>query len=151
MNRSKTLSLLVVLAVGFSITLWFAARVHTPSASGAFQSNGESSALSTTLTACYGFAVTLFGVLLGAIYRRLVKLRGEGVEAIGPLAMVKTVLVSIDFQIGIVGAPIIYGLLWQSLADVSLVGLSVIALQNGFTAHAILDQFTSAKPPNSET
>lgn len=33
-----------------------------------------------------------------------------------------------------------------SLAHISLAGLSVIALQNGFTSHAILDQFVSNKP-----
>lgn len=150
MSRRKTLTLVAVLAVGFAITLWFAARVNTPSASGAFQSSGEASPLSTALSAGYGFAITLFGVLLGAAYRRLVKLRGEGVETIGALTMIKTVLTSVDFQIGIVGAPIIYGLLWQSLADVSLVGLTVIALQNGFASHAILDQFTTTKPARPE-
>ncbi len=148
MKKWWTLSLVAVLITGFLITFWFAGRVHTPSASGAFQSNGGSRPLSVALSAGYGFAMTLFGVLLGATYRRLIKLRSDGVDAISPLRLLKTVFASVDFQIGLVGAPIIYGLLWQSLADVSLVGLTVIALQNGFTAHAILDQFTTQKPQN---
>ena len=57
------------------------------------------------------------------------------------------VFTSVDFYIGLVGAPIVYGLLWQSLVDISLAGLSIIALQNGFTSHAVLDQFVSSKPP----
>ena len=148
MKKWWALSLLAVLIAGFMITLWFAGRVHTPSASGAFQSaDGRSSPSSIALAAGYGFAMTLFGVLLGAAYRRLIKLRADSVDATNLLSLLKSVVASVDFQIGLVGAPIIYGFLWQSLADVSLAGLTVIALQNGFASHAILEQFAMPKSP----
>jgi hypothetical protein len=72
--------------------------------------------------------------------------RTAGVDKVGARPLLRDVFSSVDFYIGLVGAPIVYGLLWRSLADISLAGLSVIALQNGFTSHAILDQFVSNKP-----
>lgn len=97
-------------------------------------------------TAGYGFCLTLIGVAPGATYRRLITLRSAGVDKISFGKLIADVFCSVDFYVGIVGAPIVYGLLWQSLNDISLAGLSIIALQNGFTSHAILDQFVSSKP-----
>jgi hypothetical protein len=87
MKKWWVFSLIAVLLAGFMITLWFAGRVHTPSASGAFQSADGSSPSSIALTAGYGFAMTLFGVLLGAAYRRLIKLRTDGVDTINLLSL----------------------------------------------------------------
>jgi hypothetical protein len=131
---------------GLAITVWFVSRSEVPGGSGAFQSATTSKWTSTLLTAAYGFGLTLAGVALGATYRRLIKLRTAGVEKIGIRQLLGDVFTSVDFYTGLVGAPIVYGLLWQSLADISLAGLSVIALQNGFSSHAILDQFVSSKP-----
>ena len=132
--------------LGLAITIWFVSRSDLPGGSGAFQSATNSKWASTLLTAAYGFGLTLTGVALGAIYRRLIKLRTAGVEKIGIGQLLSDVLGSVDFYIGLVGAPIVYGLLWQSLADISFAGLTIIALQNGFTSHAILDQFVSGRP-----
>jgi hypothetical protein len=143
----------VVVLIGFAITAWFVARSDVPGASGAFQSAGGHGWKGTALTAAYGFAVTLLGVALGAAYRRLIKLRASGVEKIAPRELLGDVLTSVDFQIGLVGAPVVFGLLWQALSDISLAGLSVIALQNGFASHAILEQIVADKtsPRSSAT
>jgi hypothetical protein len=146
MKLIRIFSLIGVLLVGFAITVWFVHHSDVPSASGAFQSSGEASWQSVALTAAYGFAVTLVGVALGAAYRRLVKLRTAGTDKIAPLKLTGDVITSVDFQIGLVGAPIVYGLLWQSISDIHLAGLTVIALQNGFTSHAILNQLMTEKP-----
>jgi purine-cytosine permease-like protein len=151
MKLVRMISLIGVLLVGFAITAWFVHRRDVPSASGAFQSSGEGSWQTVALTAAYGFAVTLVGVALGATYRRLIKLRTAGTDRIAPLTLAGDVVTSVDFQIGLVGAPIVYGLLWQSISDIHLAGLSVIALQNGFTSHAILDQLVAEKPSSNSS
>lgn len=143
MRKAKNLYLLGAILLGFVITMWFVHHNDLPSASGAFHSDGASSWQVVVLTAAYGFAVTLIGVALGAAYRRLVKIGASGTDKIAPLSLMKDVFSSVDFQIGLVGAPIVYGLLWQSISDIHLAGLTVVALQNGFASHAILDQFVS--------
>lgn len=155
MRRLWPLFLFVAAVLGFGITFFFVARSDVPGASGAFESTSAKGWQLVALTAGYGFLVTLFGVALGAIYRRLIKLRSEGIESVKLGSLFREAFTSVDFLIGIVGAPIVYGLLWQSLADISIAGLTIIALQNGFASHAILDQFvergTQAAPRNSAT
>jgi len=147
----KIVSLIVAVLIGLAITAWFVHRRDIPGASGAFQSGGAGDWMSLALTAGYGFVVTLVGVALGAAYRRLVKLGAAGTDRVKPVQLASDVINSVDFQIGLVGAPIVYGLLWQSISDIHLAGLTVIALQNGFTSHAILDQFVTGRPPHHET
>jgi hypothetical protein len=146
MKFVKVASSTAAALIGLAITIWFVSRSDVPGASGAFQSATTSKWTTTLLTAAYGFCLTLAGVALGATYRRLIKLRTAGEDKIPVGQLLGAVFSSVDFYIGLVGAPIVYGLLWQSLADISLAGLSVIALQNGFTSHAILDQFVNSKP-----
>jgi hypothetical protein len=146
MKPLRLLTLAAAVLVGLAITAWFVHRNEIPSASGAFQSAGAGSWQTVALTAAYGFAVTLVGVALGATYRRLVRLRASGVDAISPGKLIAAVVSSVDFQIGLVGAPVVYGLLWQSISDIHIAGLTIIALQNGFTSHAILDQLMGNKP-----
>lgn len=138
--------LLPALVIGFGITFFFVSRSDVPGASGAFEGTSAKGWQLLALTAGYGFLVTIVGVILGAIYRRLIKLRNAGTETVKLPSLLGDVFSSVDFLIGIVGAPIVYGLLWQSLADISIAGLTIIALQNGFASHAILDQFVGQGP-----
>ena len=147
MKSFRYVAFVAAAIAGLAITFWFVSRSEVPGASGAFQSAAAPKWTITLLTAGYGFCLTLIGVALGATYRRLIKLRSAGVDKIPFGKLIADVFSSVDFYIGLVGAPIVYGLLWQSLIDISLAGLSIIALQNGFTSHAILDQFVSSKPP----
>ncbi len=149
MKVSKSVFFPAAVLIGFAITIWFVSRSQVPGPSGAFESITSSKGTSVVLTALYGFCLTLIGVLLGATYRRLIKLRSAGVEKIAAKQLIGDVITSVDFYMGLVGAPIVYGLLWQSLADISLAGLSVIALQNGFASHAILDQIITGKSGQS--
>jgi hypothetical protein len=112
MKSFKLASSTAAVLIGLAITVWFVSRSQIPTASGAFQSATISKWTSTLLTAAYGFCLTLTGVALGATYRRLIKLRAAGVDKIGIWQLLADVFTSVDFYIGLVGAPIVYGLLW---------------------------------------
>jgi hypothetical protein len=140
--------------IGFGIVFFFVSRSAVPAVSGAFQtannrpsddSGKTAGQIGTVALAAYGFLVTLIGVALGSAYRRLMQLRREGTQRIAFLTLLGHVASSVDFQIGLVGSPLVFGLLWQSIGDISVAGLTVIALQNGFASHAILDQIIPGK------
>ena len=148
MRNVKLASLLVALCAGFAVTAWFVWHAGASGASGAFESPDNTGYKLVALTAAYGFAITLLGVALGAIYRRLLKLKSGGAEKVAFGQLLGDVFTSIDFQLSLVGAPIVYGLLWQSLTTVSIAGITIIALQNGFASHAVLNQLAGGKPPS---
>jgi hypothetical protein len=84
--------------------------------------------------------MTLIGVFIGAAYRRLIEMRGKGVATVKFHRLATEVLRSIDFHIGLIGSPLIFGLIWQAIDDISIAGITVIALQNGFASHAVLER-----------
>ncbi|WP_148301741.1 hypothetical protein [Sneathiella glossodoripedis] len=92
------------------------------------------------MTALSAFVMTLFGVLIGALYRRLVQMQEDGRKTVKYMVLLRNVLRSIDFQIGLVGAPVVFGLLWQAISGLSIEAMLVIALQNGFASHAVLKE-----------
>ena len=141
MSKARWPTLVMAVLAGLAITVFFVARSQIPTVRGAFEvgTNGRSWFV-TVLTAGYGFAMTLLGVFIGAAYRRLIELRSTGEDRARLRQVAAAVWGSIDFQIGLVGSPLIFGLLWQSIDDISLAGITVIALQNGFTSHAVLDR-----------
>lgn len=140
----RTVGLITAIIVSFSVTYYFIGRSRLPSVSAAFGIEANSN-LELALSAGLAFLATLLGVLLGSLYRRLLSMQQTGRKSVRFRALVQNVLGSIDFQIGLVGAPIVFGLLWQAISDISLSGMLVIALQNGFTSHAILKELTPIK------
>ncbi|OMP80126.1 hypothetical protein BW716_06435 [[Flexibacter] sp. ATCC 35208] len=108
------------------------------------------------LFAIYGFTVTLIGVFLGSTYRALQALREKGITRIPNLKeFFIGLLCSVDLWIGIVSAPIVFALIWQSLATVNIAGLTVVALQNGFCctliiANLVNNQTAAAHPPGQK-
>jgi hypothetical protein len=74
-----------------------------------------------------------------------IELRSTGATSVRLPRLAAEVLRSIDFHIGLVGSPLVFGLLWQSIADISVAGITVIALQNGFASHAVLERVVPAK------
>ena len=125
----------------FAIVYFFVNRSSQPSVSGAFGVDPDTT-FSTLLTAFVAFLTTLLGVFLGAVYRRLVKMQGAGRKTVRYRVLFRDVLRSIDFQIGLFGAPVVFGLLWQAISGLSMEAMLVIALQNGFASHAILKEVT---------
>ena len=124
---------------GLAITYYLLDAGGKPSVQGALGIN-ESSALESALLASLAFVVTVVGVLIGSIYRRLLALQREGQRRAHLGAVFVDVARSIDLQLGLVGSPVVFGLLWQAIADISLPGMLIVALQNGFCCHAILQQ-----------
>jgi hypothetical protein len=152
MNKLWVVRLVLVIVIGLLITAFFISRSLVPTVQGAFEIAGEKSWLGTVGSAVYGFLITLVGVFIGAAYRRLIELRGKGTTAVSLPAVTTDVVRSIDFHIGLVGSPLVFGLIWQSIGDISVAGITMIALQNGFTSHAVLERVVphgqDATPPN---
>ena len=136
------LRLVLVIVAGLLITTFFVSQSRVPTVQGAFEvaKTTDTNWLSTISSAAYGFVMTLVGVFIGATYRRLIELRGKGTTSARLSLVFKDVLRSIDFHIGLVGSPLVFGLIWQAIGDISVAGITVIALQNGFTSHAVLER-----------
>jgi hypothetical protein len=94
------------------------------------------------LIVIYGYLVTLLGVVLGSGYRELQKLRESGATRIENMrAFFKNIFSSVDLWLGLFGSPIVYALLWKSVAGGNISGLTIIALQNGFCCTVIISNF----------
>jgi hypothetical protein len=88
------------------------------------------------------FVATLVGVVLGSIYRELKSLRAQGIYKIeNPALFFSDIARSTDLWLGLAGSPIVYALLLQASDGMSLPGLIVVALQNGFCCLIILNSF----------
>ncbi|WP_172292364.1 hypothetical protein [Pseudoruegeria sp. HB172150] len=138
---SQRLTLAIAAIASFGIIFFFVDRASHPSVSGAFGVDPEAT-FSSVLTAVIAFVATLVGVLLGAIYRRLIAMQNDGRKSVSYRVLFRSVFRSIDFQIGLFGAPVVFGLLWQAISDLSIEAMLVIALQNGFASHAVLREVT---------
>lgn len=98
-----------------------------------------------------GFAATLVGVAFGSVFRGLGRLKANGVTTIeNPRTFASETLRSIDLWLGLAGSPIVYALLLQSTNGMSLAGLLVIALQNGFCCLVLINQFVASKERPAE-
>jgi len=154
MNKLWVLRLVLVIVLGLLISAFFISQSRVPTVQGAFEIAGEKSWLGTVGSVVYGFFMTLVGVFIGAAYRRLVELRGKGITSVRLPAVASDVVRSIDFHIGLVGSPLVFGLIWQSIGDISVAGITMIALQNGFTSHAVLARVVphgqDATPPGAQ-
>ncbi len=90
------------------------------------------------------FSATIAGVALGSAYRQLRALQVSGQRLIEePRVFVKEMFRSVDMWLGLAGAPIVYALLLQSTGGMTLAGLLVIALENGFCCLVIVNSFVS--------
>lgn len=84
------------------------------------------------------FAATIVGVVLGSIYRGLKLLKETNQSQIPPGFFVGRFR-SVDMWIGLVASPIIFALLLKASDGMTLAGLVVMALENGFCALIIID------------
>ena len=136
MKKLWLLRLVLVIVIGLLITAYFISQSRVPTVQGAFEAAGKWSWLGTVASAAYGYLMTLIGVFIGAAYRRLIELRSKGTTSVRLRVVMAEVLRSIDFHIGLVGSPLVFGLLWQAISDISVAGITVI----GFTLHAVLER-----------
>ena len=88
------------------------------------------------------FVATLVGVVLGSIYRELKALQAKNIPKIENLTLFfSDIARSTDLWLGLAGSPIVYALLLQASDGMSLPGLTIVALQNGFCCLIILNSF----------
>lgn len=87
-----------------------------------------------------GYVATLFGVASGAAYRTM---RSDP-KWPGPIAdfgeLATSVLRSRDLWAGMIASPIVFGLIYRTVEGISLVGLVVVALENGFCCHELISR-----------
>lgn len=139
--------------VGLGVTIWFASRTQPGTVFGAFEGADHSRhTLGTVGAGIYGFFFTLLGATLGVIYRRLIELRKADRKTIRIAEILSYLAGSIDYKVALVGAPIVFGLIWRTLSETPLEVYTIVALENGFVSNAVISQFVtrSEKPPATE-
>ena len=106
---------------------------------GAFeQASGEQ-----ILRITVGYLATVAGVVLGSLYRQLRQLRDAGIPEANLLEFLSRVGRSVDLWMGLCGSPIVFLLLARANASMSLAGMLVVALENGFCCLIIVNGFMS--------
>lgn len=91
--------------------------------------------------AVLGYAATLFGVTLGAFYREL-----SGEKSIADFhVFLRRAVRSTDLWAGYCASPLVCGLVLLATSGVTLAGLVVIALQNGFFCHVVIKRLLPAE------
>jgi len=98
----------------------------------------------------YGYLMTVVGVFCGAACRQLIALRAGGMTTIPSIPRFFSVsLRSIDFWLGLFGSPLVFASALKGFDGQSLAGLTLLALQNGFTCTIIIATFLA--PPTQAT
>lgn len=88
------------------------------------------------------FLATIAGVILGSLYRELRNRQAKGETEIPDLGLFFGSMVrSVDMWLGFAGSPIVYSLILKATDGMSLPGLLVVALQNGFCCLIIVNGF----------
>jgi hypothetical protein len=90
----------------------------------------------------FSLVSTIAGVILGSLYRQLRQLQAAGTLIITNFSnFASNLLRSVDLWLGLAGSPIVYALLLQSTNGMSLPGLLLVALENGFCCLLIVNAF----------
>jgi len=127
-------AVLVAAAVGLVAFLFLVPRAAS---FGMFQQEGGPN----IARLAFSFVSTLAGVILGSAYRQLRQLQVETSTIQDVPKFLSGVLRSVDLWLGLAGAPIVYALLLQSTDGMSLPGLLLVALENGFCCLLIVNAF----------
>lgn len=127
------------IAAGFAAFWYLAPR---DASFGMFESTGGANVARVVLS----FGATIAGVVLGSFYRQLRHMQAKGRRKIGDIpAFLSGVFRSVDMWLALVSAPIVYALLLQSTDGMSLPGLLLVALENGFCCLFIVDAFARGR------
>ena len=91
--------------------------------------------------ASIGYISTVIGVVFGALFRALQEKEKLGEREIANVKeFLKKVARSTDLWAGLAASPIVCGLIFKVTNGIALSGMVVIALQNGFFCHAIIER-----------
>jgi hypothetical protein len=151
MSKLVQIGLTVLAALVGMAAFWF--LVPRSASFGMFQQEGGGPNVARLV---FSFVSTITGVVLGSAYRQLRHLQSTGVNTISDMSRFTSDLTrSIDLWLGLAGAPIVYALLLQSTNGMSLPGLLLVALENGFCCLLIVNSFVgrteSSLAPKEET
>lgn len=125
----------VAIAVGFFGFWRLAPRTTT---FGMFGGEGEAQFGRIALS----FSATILGVVLGTLYRSLRRLQESGATAIENVrAFFSGLLRSIDLWLGMAGSPIVFALVLQSTSGMTVPGLLLVGLENGFCCLIVVNAF----------
>jgi hypothetical protein len=95
------------------------------------------------------FLATIAGVICGSFYRELRNLQAKGETKItNPRGFLGDMFRSVDMWLGFAGSPIVYSLLLKATDGMSLPGLIVVALQNGFCCLIVVNGFIGRAEQN---
>lgn len=131
----RAVAAIILLVVGGGGYIYFGTFEST--LLGNFESAGTSGLLRVVL----GFMLTLIGTALGTAHRALSKLKDGGANEIDNISVfLASVARSVDLWIGFSVSPIVFALLLSSTNGVAISAFCVIALQNGFFCHAVIER-----------
>jgi hypothetical protein len=88
------------------------------------------------------FGATILGVIIGSFYRGLRAVKDAKIMQVPPGFVINRFR-SVDMWLGLVASPIVYALLLKASDGMSLPGLIILALENGFCALIIIDSVTN--------
>lgn len=99
------------------------------------------------------YCFLLFGVAGGAICRELIQRRSKGQRRVKILSVGKGIFRSIDFWIGVCGSPLIFAGVLSNTSEMTLEGLCMVAIENGFTCTIVVSTLlnTDAREATANT
>ena len=128
------------LTVGFG-SYWFLAP--TGASFGLFESISAG-----TLRLIATFLAVIGGVVLGSFYRELRGLKAQGVNRVPHLwTFFLDASRSTDMWLGLLGSPVVYALLLRSSEGMTLGGMILTGLENGFCCLLILNSLLDRDTP----
>jgi hypothetical protein len=140
MSKSSAILAVAVSTAAGVIAFWF--LVPRSASFGMFEGSGGVH-VGRIAVSC---GATVAGVILGSVYRRLRRLQAQGKDIVEDIpAFFSSAFRSIDMWLALVSAPIVYALLLQSTDGMSLPGMLLVALQNGFCCLLIAEAFVGKK------
>jgi hypothetical protein len=135
MAKLSNIGWLAAIIFGF-FAYWYLAPRNAPL--GMFEGADESG----TVRIIASFLATVAGVFLGSIYRELRRLQDAGTKQIdNASAFAIGMMRSVELWMGLAGSPIVYALLLKTSDGMSMSGLVITGLENGFCCLIILNTF----------
>lgn len=100
---------------------------------------------------CYGYAVLLIGVVLGALYHEVGAAKEGDTRQIEIRSVIRNAFGSTDFLLGVFASPVVYAVLLQAvdLTNITasgVLGVTPVGLQNGFVCNTIAESMVKSRP-----
>jgi hypothetical protein len=90
-----------------------------------------------------GYLVTLAGVVLGAGFRRVLRVQTDGKQQVNVTRLAREVFRSTDLWLGLLGSPLLFALIVKTLAGLDMPGIVAVSLQNGFFCATLVTELVA--------